>query len=275
MAMCYLTKNRSNLAITSLWSGWLVQVCSATNRIFIIEMESGCGEAMRWISPSCRSATALLSFGHKLAWNHEATLDLHPQVNQIPFEAEHQFAASFNTVDNGTAVFVKGAPERVLAMCSESSCSEFDKSRLALADGRLDEAITAEDIPPAPSDLRFLGFVGMIDPLRPGAKEAVRTCNEAGVSVSMVTGDHRVTALAIARDLGLAHDESQVMTGAQLLEKSPEELSDDRRTAAGKVPGGTERNRQPHSCFRPRCSAAEAANRRSCTEGGSFCCSDR
>lgn len=184
---------------------------------------------------------ALLSFGHKLAWNHEATLDLHPQVNQIPFEAEHQFAASFNTVDNGTAVFVKGAPERVLAMCSESSCSEYDKSRLgsmatsmaeqgyrvlALADGRLDEAITAEDIPPAPSDLRFLGFVGMIDPLRPGAKEAVRTCNEAGVSVSMVTGDHRVTALAIARDLGLAHDESQVMTGAQLLEKSPEELSE-------------------------------------------------
>lgn len=184
---------------------------------------------------------ALLSFGHKLGWNHEATLDLHPQVNQIPFEPELQFAASFNTVDDGVTVFVKGAPERVLAMCSEASCAEFDKAALestavsmaeqgyrvlALADGTLPQPITSQDVAPAPGGLRFLGFVGMIDPLRPGAKDAVRTCNEAGVSVSMVTGDHRVTALAIARELGLAKDESQVMTGAELLEKTPEELSE-------------------------------------------------
>ena len=66
----------------------------------------------------------------------------------------------------------------------------------------------------------------MIDPLRPGAKEAVRSCNEAGVAASMVTGDHRVTALAIARDLGLANDETQVMTGAELLANKSEELAE-------------------------------------------------
>lgn len=188
-----------------------------------------------WVWHGDAVDVALLSFGHKLDFKREATLDLHRQVNQIPFEPEHQFAASFHKADGGSMVYVKGAPERILAMCSESVCSEFDKSRLesiatsmaeqgfrvlALADGALSETITAEDVPPVPAGLRFLGFVGMIDPLRPNAKDAVRDCNKAGISVSMVTGDHRVTALAIARDLGLAHDESQVMTGEELPEKT-------------------------------------------------------
>ena len=192
-----------------------------------------------WVWRGDAVDVALLSFGHKLGWNREGMLDLHPQVNEIPFEPEHQFAASFNTVDHGVTVFVKGAPERVLAMCSESSCSKFNKTELesmatqmaaqgyrvlALADGALAKSITSEDVPSAPAELRFLGFVGMIDPLRPGVKDAVRACNEAGVNVSMITGDHRVTALAIARDLGMAEDESQVMTGAEFQEKTPEEL---------------------------------------------------
>lgn len=194
-----------------------------------------------WVWRGDAVDVAFLSFGHKLGWNHETTLDLHPQVNQIPFEPEHQFAASFNAVDDRVSVFVKGAPERVLAMCSESSCGELDRVQveasamhlaaqgyrvLALADGTLADSIDPEDAPPVPANLRFLGFVGMIDPLRAGVKDAVRDCNAAGVSVSMITGDHRVTALAIARDLGLATDERQVMTGAELLEKSPAELSE-------------------------------------------------
>lgn len=184
---------------------------------------------------------AFLSFGHKLGWKRETTLDIHPQVNQIPFEAEHQFAASFHTHDGEVSVFVKGAPERVLAMCCEASCAEFNLEEmeaaaaemaehgyrvLAVADGKLQLPMTPADVPPAPSKLRFLGLVGMIDPLRPGVKDAVRACNDAGVAVSMITGDHRVTALAIARDLGLAQDAGQVLTGSELLKKTPEELSD-------------------------------------------------
>ncbi|MCM2369846.1 cation-translocating P-type ATPase [Aporhodopirellula aestuarii] len=184
---------------------------------------------------------ALLSFAHKLGWNRESTLDSYPQVNQIPFEPEHQFAASFHRVDQNVSVFIKGAPERVLAMCSESSEGAFSQSALestatqmaakgyrvlGLADQQLDQPLTSADVPTVPAELRFLGFVGMIDPLRPGVIDAVRSCNEAGVSVSMITGDHRVTALAIARDLKLAEDDSQVMIGSELHEKSPEELSE-------------------------------------------------
>lgn len=184
---------------------------------------------------------AFLSFGRKLGWNRESALDTHSQVNQIPFEPEYQFAASFNSVDQGVSVFIKGAPERVLAMCSESSSGQFFKSELeetatrmaaqgyrvlALADKTLDLPLTSSDVPNVPADLRFLGFVGMIDPLRSGVIDAVRSCNQAGVSVSMITGDHRVTALAIARDLGLAEDESQVMIGSELQGKSSEELAE-------------------------------------------------
>lgn len=182
---------------------------------------------------------AFLSVGQKLSCRRQPTLDLHPQLHQIPFEPEQQFAATFHKIDRGVLVCVKGAPERVLGMCSESTTASFDAERfdamatgmaeqgfrvLALADGVLPASVADQAVPPPPANLRFLGFVGMIDPLRPGAKDAVRACNRAGISVSMVTGDHRITALAIARDLGLADEVGQVMTGEELLDKSPPEL---------------------------------------------------
>ena len=180
---------------------------------------------------------ALLSFGYKLGWQREKTLDAHSQVNEIPFESEYQYAATFHKVNENVRVFVKGAPERILAMCEDGS----DQSKLeaialemagrgfrvlALAEGDGSAGGDRTQAPPEPTGLSFLGFVGMIDPLRAGVKEAIQTCHEAGVSVSMVTGDHRVTALAIARDLGFAENENQVMTGPELTTKTPEELAE-------------------------------------------------
>jgi magnesium-transporting ATPase (P-type) len=179
---------------------------------------------------------AFLTMAHKLGWVHEKTLDLHPQVNQIPFEPERQFAASYNEVDGATRVLVKGGPERVLGMCShdEATARELMKvaedmaSRgyrvLALAEAACAEPVDSARVPPEPANLTFLGFVGMIDALRTGVREAVENCQKAGVQVCMVTGDHRVTALAIARDLGLATSDDQVVTGAQLIETPPEKL---------------------------------------------------
>ncbi len=271
---------------------------------------------------------AFLSFAHKLGHNREASLDSYSQVNQIPFEPERQFAASYHTprslalqsrgllssashdAHNPTLVFVKGAPERVLAMCSLSpetarqqmAAAEEMARRgyrvLALAEGEMKEHLGPSDVPPTPSDLTLLGFAGMIDPLRPGVRDAVRqvrlinvpvaevarlwrigqtlassatligtslsgtclrACRDAGVRVCMVTGDHRVTALAIARELGIVDNavervhqpvqleslqdspfslsrpdkldgqmcpsySDQVVTGGELLDKSPDEL---------------------------------------------------
>jgi len=180
---------------------------------------------------------ALLSFGHKLGWRREAALDVHPQINEIPFESEHQFAATYNRVDRKVRVFVKGAPERVLGMCRgvedkpglETIALEMAGRGyrvLALAQGSGESGADPAQAPAEPAGLSLLGFVGMIDPLRAGVRAAVQACHESGVDVSMVTGDHRVTALAIARDLDLAHDESQVVTGPELATKTPEELAE-------------------------------------------------
>lgn len=183
---------------------------------------------------------ALLSFGQKLGYNRETLLDLYPQVNQIPFEPELQFSASFHRINADTVkVFVKGAPEKVLAMCEleevkdkidylarVEEMAERGYRVLALAEGNFKGDLDYSKIPPEPSGLLLQGFVGMIDPLREGVPEAVKNCQEAGVTISMVTGDHSVTALAIARDLGLATDTAQVVTGAELLGKSEENMRD-------------------------------------------------
>ena len=175
---------------------------------------------------------ALLSLGRKLDVQREVLLDQYPQVNEIPFEPEHQFAATFHRTEGRVRVFVKGAPERVLRMCSwagdERRLRELHEMAesmaaqgfrvLGLADGPAPDDLIPESIPPQPEGLEFRGFVGMIDPLRPGAREAVEQCHEAGITVCMVTGDHPVTALAIARDLGLASEPGQVVSGAELAE---------------------------------------------------------
>jgi len=191
-----------------------------------------------WVWRGDAVDVALLSLGQKAGVARETLLDDLPQVNQIPFESEHQFSATYHGNGKETVVFVKGAPERVLDMCA-SRLSSADRQRLdqtalemakrglrviAVASGRLPRVLSAADIPPRPEGLILLGFLGMIDPLRAGAREAVANCRSAGVQVAMVTGDHRVTALAIARDLGLAEHDDEVITAAELDGKSDHEL---------------------------------------------------
>jgi len=192
----------------------------------------------KWTWRGDPTDVALLSMAHKLGWNRELTLDRHPQVNEIPFEPEHRFAASYHQMEDGSVyVFVKGAPERVLAMCNWAD--ESDRQRqlavasemasqgyrvLALAEGPAPAHLDTRQTPPEPTGLTLLGFVGMIDPLRPGVREAVASCHAAGITVCMVTGDHPVTALAIARDLGLASQPDQVVTGRELEAMTAEQL---------------------------------------------------
>lgn len=187
-----------------------------------------------WIWRGDTVDIALLALGHKAGRIRAAALTDSPLVNQIPFEPELRFAATFHRVGGGTLVVVKGAPERVLEMCGTvdvkaqlavmNAMAGRGLRVLAFADGFIPEAIEPSAVPPQPSNLRFLGFTGMIDPLRSGTREAVRECQRAGITVSMITGDHRVTAFAISRDLGLADSPDQVISGAELGTLSAEQL---------------------------------------------------
>lgn len=176
-----------------------------------------------------------------------------PRLDSIPFESQHQYMATLH--DHGTnsarLVYVKGSVEVVLAKCTSALDAngqtvaidsdaiqthlEAMASRglrvLAFARGEMPTGSTAighNDI----ANLTFLGLQGMIDPPRPEAMQAVLACQSAGVRVKMITGDHPVTARAIAEKLGLngtitdANESPLVMTGLELAEKSDQELID-------------------------------------------------
>ncbi|HVS14020.1 MAG TPA: HAD-IC family P-type ATPase [Thermoanaerobaculia bacterium] len=191
-----------------------------------------------WVWRGDPTDVALLSLAHKLGWTREAAISRHPQVNEIPFEPERRFAATFHQVEDRPWVFVKGAPERVLGMCDVApgehdrlltlaeSMAERGLRVLALAEGPAAAELEPMDTPEEPTGLALLGFVGMIDPLRPGAREAVQSCRDAGITVCMITGDHPVTALSIARELELAQRPEQVITGREIAGFTSEELRD-------------------------------------------------
>lgn len=180
---------------------------------------------------------ALLALGHKLGWQRELIEEEYRQVDMIPFESEHQYAATFHAVGGEIRAFVKGSPERVLLLCAQQEeepgwrqqweavarhMAQSGLRVLALAEGPA--SVVPGHQPTEPARLSFLGFVGMIDPLRAGVRDAIQSCRKAGVEVAMITGDHRITALAIARDLGLAREESQVVSGTELADTSSDEL---------------------------------------------------
>jgi magnesium-transporting ATPase (P-type) len=159
-----------------------------------------------------------------------------PRVGEIPFAPERRFAATLNQHQDGLKLHAKGAPEVLLPLCTNAGEEAQRAAEEMAARGLRILAIVSKDVttegPFASEDieeelvaLRLLGLVGLIDPLRPEAPAAVADCRRAGVSVKMVTGDHPVTALAIARDLGLAANMADVMTGHEMfaLAERPEE----------------------------------------------------
>jgi len=193
-----------------------------------------------WVWHGDPTDVALLSMAQKVGTSRTAELRVHPALDRIPFQSERRFSASCHRFEDATLMLVKGAPERVLAMCAEveAQCPVLPLARdcagkmagrglrvLALAAGAVPVAPRSELPAAAPHALRLLGLVGMIDPLRAGVADAVEACRGAGIATIMVTGDHPLTALAIARELRIARDAEEVLTGDELDRMSDSELA--------------------------------------------------
>jgi P-type Ca2+ transporter type 2C len=173
---------------------------------------------------------AILAFGRGLGLEAGMVRDASPAIATIPFEAELRYSATFCIEDGKTIAHVKGAAEAVIPMCGRSNgrdiAAEADRMAadgyrvLALASGEV-SAVTAESL----QRLTFLGLIGLIDPLRPEAAEAVYRCRQAGIQARMVTGDHPATAFAIARDLGIAERPEHVVTGRELERAAADDAS--------------------------------------------------
>jgi Ca2+-transporting ATPase len=161
----------------------------------------------------------------------------YPRVNEIPFTSETKRMTTLHTMDDRVVAFSKGAPEMILDSCTkqltaegESPLTAQDREQiLDVARNMAGEALrvlavarrTDTHIEAAEQEMTFLGLLGMIDPPRPEAKKAIQTCEEAGIKVVMITGDHPLTAQAVARELGLLKN-GRVVTGAELEAMSDE-----------------------------------------------------
>lgn len=188
-----------------------------------------------WVHHGDAVDTALLMMAHKAGITKAETVNTYPEISNIPFESERLFCASLNQVDNTKFAFVKGALERVLPMCGTMATLNGDVAIdqklieehtqkmasqgyrvIVLASGAT-ELKTNETFSEAHlENLTLVGLIGMIDPLRPEAKEAIKKCQQAGIQVAMITGDHPITALSIARELNLADNIDQIITGPEL-----------------------------------------------------------
>ena len=207
----------------------LCQVVTLSNEGFLGQRDTG------WTSHGDPMDVALLVLAHKAGFDKDDIKEHYEEKAIIPFESERQFSASLNIINSSAYASVKGAYEKILPMCSLMASTAGDividvntiinqaetlaaqgYRVLALASGEIDEKEFTDN---KLINLTFIGLVGVIDPLRREAKEAVIACQHAGINVAMVTGDHPVTALAIARELGLAEDEEQVVTGDNLKKK--------------------------------------------------------
>lgn len=186
---------------------------------------------------------ALLALARKAGLDQAKEYGTYPRSDVIPFDAEHRFMAVLhhNHANDGF-IYVKGAPERILEMCtlqrgpgrdaaldtpSWLAKAEDIASRgqrvLAVAARTVDSSQTALGFDDVDGGLVFLGLLGLIDPPRDEAITSVAECLDAGIHVKMITGDHAGTAVAIARQLGLEHA-AAVLTGNDLDELDDETL---------------------------------------------------
>ena len=170
--------------------------------------------------------TAIVLAAHRNGLTKEALNKSYPRLGEIPFDSDRKLMTTIHNIDGKLIAIVKGAFDVMSSRCvkgdliTAKSVNEQMSSNalrvIAVAYKELEEmpkSITPENLE---NKLTFLGMVGMIDPPRPEAKVAVATCRKAGIKPVMITGDHVITASAIARELGILENTDKAITGAEL-----------------------------------------------------------
>ena len=189
---------------------------------------------------------ALVNFAYSVGL-HKAELErATPRVDEAPFDSGRKMMSTIHEVSGSYVQYTKGGPDVVLARCNyyyengeskpmtDAKREELLAVNKAMADKALRVlAVAKRDWSEKPADntaeyleqdMIFLGLTGMIDPVRPEVKSAIEECRSAGIRAVMITGDHKDTAVAIAKELGIITDASEAITGAELDEISDDEI---------------------------------------------------
>ena len=189
--------------------------------------------------------TALVDMAFKLDFD-PSVYGMFPRVAEIPFDSDRKLMTTVHEENGNYVVYTKGGVDELLANCSsyilegdiKTDLEEYKEiirrynmemaqnalRVLAMAYKVLDHKPTAEEIKELESNLTYIGMVGMIDPPRLEVKDAVQECKEAGIKTVMITGDHKITAIAIAKSLGILENDDEAITGTEIEEMSDEEL---------------------------------------------------
>ncbi len=189
--------------------------------------------------------TALIDMAFNLDFQ-PAVLEQYPRVKELPFDSERKLMTTIHKLADKYVVYTKGGVDELLAKCNSYRINneikqdlatykkEIEKQNeamakdalrvLAMAYKEIDHEPTTEEMKEIEKDLIYVGMVGMIDPPREEVKDAVAKCKRAGIKTVMITGDHKVTAIAIAKALGILEKEEEALTGAELEEMSDQEL---------------------------------------------------
>ena len=190
--------------------------------------------------------TALVDMGFTLGYEGY-TIENYPREFEIPFDSDRKLMTTVHKTEDGQyIVYTKGGVDELLKCCNRYSengeiksdledykslilstnKSMAEKALRVLAFGYkiINHSLTKDDMDHLESDLIFVGMCGMIDPPREEVKSAVQKCISAGIKTVMITGDHKITATAIAKELGILKDESEAISGSDLEKMSDEEL---------------------------------------------------
>ena len=192
---------------------------------------------------------ALVNFAAKAGLKKPLLEEQQPRVAEAPFDSSRKMMSTVHQIDGGFIQYTKGAPDEVLRLCTsyidsgEKHPMTEEKRRAILLENKAmaDRALRVlaaaqrswgdtlpEDISPETleQDLCFIGLAGMIDPVRPEVKDAIHQCRKAGIHPVMITGDHKDTAVAIAKELDILDSADQAITGIELNAFTDEELAE-------------------------------------------------
>ena len=189
---------------------------------------------------------ALVNFAYKLGLPKQALNEKEPRVGEAPFDSGRKMMSTVHKTEEGYIQYTKGAPDEILKKCTQAIVggktvpiddairSHVLKANKAMADRALRVlAVSLRQYKKEPAsyeaadleqELVFVGLTGMIDPVRPEVKAAIEECREAGIRPVMITGDHKDTAVAIGRELGIIRNPEEAIMGAELDKFTDEEL---------------------------------------------------
>ena len=189
--------------------------------------------------------TALIDLALKLDYT-QSIIRENPRVEEVPFDSNRKLMTTVNKINDKYIVYTKGGLDELLQRCNSylykgekrTNLGQYsswirknneDMAKealrvLAFAYKEIDHIPSKEEMKTIENDLTFIGMVGMIDPPREEAKKAVEKCKHAGIKTVMITGDHKITAVAIAKKLGILENEDEALTGIELDKMSNEDL---------------------------------------------------